>query len=119
MNTEADTSKTASPFAQGANPANFSSAPFNSNTSSSFNSNSSYTTPAPVPAHTASPAADVNYNKMSVEYARLQGYLEGYLTQMSASQKAQEELISKVLTEMSEILHPISSNVAGYTGRKY
>jgi hypothetical protein len=51
-----------------------------------------------------------NPNTVSVKYARLQGYLEGYLDQMSASKDTQEELISKILSELGEILNPLSSN---------
>jgi len=48
-------------------------------------------------------------NTVAVKYARLQGYLEGYLDQMSASKDAQEELISKLLSELADILNPLSS----------
>lgn len=50
-----------------------------------------------------------NPNTISVKYARLQGYLEGYLDQMSASKDTQEELISKILSELADILNPISA----------
>ena len=49
-----------------------------------------------------------NPNTISVKYARLQGYLEGYLDQMSASKDTQEELISKILSELADILNPIA-----------
>ncbi|MDJ0625259.1 MAG: hypothetical protein QNJ31_02690 [Candidatus Caenarcaniphilales bacterium] len=44
----------------------------------------------------------------SIKYARLQGYLEGYLDQMSSSKDAMEELISKLLSEMGDILNPVA-----------
>jgi hypothetical protein len=47
---------------------------------------------------------------IQVKYARLQGYLEGYLDQMSASKDAQEELISKLLSEIADMLRPITSS---------
>ncbi len=43
----------------------------------------------------------------AVKYARLQGYLEGYLDQMAASKDAQEELVSKILAEITEIIGPM------------
>jgi hypothetical protein len=49
-------------------------------------------------------------NALAVKYARLQGYLEGYLDQMSASKDAQEELISKLLSELADILNPVTLN---------
>ncbi len=50
-----------------------------------------------------------NTNSLGSKYARLQGYLEGYLDQMSASKDAQEELISKLLSELGDILNPLSN----------
>ncbi len=50
-----------------------------------------------------------NTNSLGVKYARLQGYLEGYLDQMSASKDSQEELISKLLSELADILNPLST----------
>jgi hypothetical protein len=49
-------------------------------------------------------------NGIGVKYARLQGYLEGYLDQMSASKDAQEELISKLLSELGDILNPLAGS---------
>ncbi|HEY9886253.1 MAG TPA: hypothetical protein V6C96_03225 [Vampirovibrionales bacterium] len=49
-------------------------------------------------------------NNVQLKYARLQGYLEGYLDQMAASKDSQEELISKLLSEISDILNPLNDS---------
>ena len=49
-------------------------------------------------------------NNIGSKYARLRGYLEGYLDQMSASKDSQEELISKLLSELGDLLNPAVKN---------